>query len=184
MGDHEDSPPPIPAHQPGLGRRHGQGQGNEREDRADASERAGERGSTEIKLVPEVVQKPRKKKKRRSSTCKIALGVFIAGFLWLIWLLVSYQTIAVRPCIHPDAKFQDRPPPTMVPAQVRHRTAPSVSPRPRIPGLRRLSGLADIVLAHILGGQGDRESFALRGSPRSGAAPLPISYPLLLRIRL
>ena len=100
-----DAPPPIPAHQPGLGRRHGQGQARERDDRAGE----GERGSTESKLVPEVMQ--RKEKKRRSSTCQIALGVLVAAVLWP---LVSYQIIAVRPCMHPDATFPDRPPPTMV----------------------------------------------------------------------
>lgn len=67
--------------------------------------------------------------------------IVIAGLIVLagLWPLVSYLTISVRPCIHPDASLPFRAPPTMVshPTEAYATpTPPATSPRPRDLALR------------------------------------------------
>lgn len=68
------------------------------------------------------------KKKCCACSAKFIVCVVIGVILILIaltglWLWVSYLTISVTPCTHPDALLPDRVPPNMV--------RPRLHPRPR-----------------------------------------------------
>ena len=79
-------------------------------------------GVTDFELLEEDKQKKCCACSAKRIICAVLSVFFTVVALAGLWLWVSYLTMSVSPCVHPDATLKDREPPNMVrePTTPRH----------------------------------------------------------------